>query len=110
MSNFWRLDYCKNCVAMTNHTWYDDTPKHYEYTAECGKCKLRTTGKELPQPSEPQTEAKASPSEPLSIQLEEMKPPKDWKWCPKGKSCVHCEFWRSHATKAKPKLGVKENE
>ena len=57
MSNFTRLDFCTNCFVMTNHNWYDDTPRKHEYTAECGKCKLRTHESEWPRSSEPQTEA-----------------------------------------------------
>jgi hypothetical protein len=53
MSDFRRLDYCVRCVQMTNHNWYDNTPKHYEYTAECQKCKLRTHESEWPRPVRP---------------------------------------------------------
>lgn len=42
MSTYFKLELCKRCGVMTNHTWLDDTPKHHEYTVECGKCKLRT--------------------------------------------------------------------
>lgn len=63
MSNYMQLEFCRRCGVMTNHNFYDNTPKHHEYTIECGKCKLRTLEADWPT-GEQLGSKKASPVDP----------------------------------------------